>query len=264
MEKNRLSNKPKKSVLGSYLLLGLLSLLLTLVVLYEGYRKDASEKISGNIFYESFGVEIPNQYAIHGIDVSKYQQQINWQNVQKLDAEGIKMGFVFVKATQGLLAKDPFYKRNMQLARAAGLKVGAYHFFEPNVSGNLQAINFINTVKLQAGDLPPVLDIEHINRKNPKKLREQLKIWLQLVEKAYGVKPIIYSNVKFYEDYLGNEFGDYPFWAAHYYQPEAPRINRSWLFWQHTQYATVDGIKGKVDLNVFKGDSVAFKALLLP
>jgi hypothetical protein len=53
-------------------------------------------------------------------------------------------------------------------------------------------------------------------------------------------------------------------WVAHYEQPTGPRIGRDWSFWQHNEKGHVNGIAQEVDFNVFKGDTVAFKKLLIP
>jgi len=69
-----------------------------------------------------------------------------------------------------------------------------------------QAENYINFVKLSAGDLPPALDIEVLDGASPEKLREGVQIWLSTVEKAYGVRPVIYTNQDFYHDHLRGYF----------------------------------------------------------
>jgi lysozyme len=69
--------------------------------------------------------------------------------------------------------------------------------------------------------------------------------------------------VDFYKNYLGQEFDDYPLWVAHYYEQRQPRINRDWSFWQHSDKGSVNGIISKVDFNVFAGDSLAFRELLI-
>ena len=84
-----------------------------------------------------------------------------------------------------------------------------------------------------------------------------------MVEYYYGVKPIIYTNVDFYSRNLGKEFNSYPLWAAHYYQYDTPRIERNWDFWQHSEEGRVNGILSKVDFNVFNGDSLQFRNILM-
>ena len=84
-----------------------------------------------------------------------------------------------------------------------------------------------------------------------------------VVEKQYGVKPLIYTNIDFYKNYLQNGFDNYPIWIAHYLQPVKPRIERKWSFWQHNESGRVNGIKTPVDFNVFSGDSLDFKNFLI-
>lgn len=213
--------------------------------------------------YEAFGIEIPTRYAIHGIDVSRYQETIDWESVKSMNVEGVKMGFTFIKATEGIESQDRFFKRNWKRAKVAGMARGAYHFFIATKSGKAQAEHFIKTVELQPGDLPPVLDVEATYGTPWKKVRERVKEWLLTVENYYGVKPIIYANVDFYQQVLKDEFDDYPLWVAHYLQKEKPRIYRDWHFWQYSEQGHVNGIFCKVDFNAFSGDSTDFKNLLI-
>jgi len=214
--------------------------------------------------YEAFGIDIPVSYDIHGIDVSHHQDVIDWEEVKKMNVENMKLNFTFIKATEGLINVDRMFKRNWYKAGEEGITRGAYHFFIATKSGKKQAENFIGQVTLEPGDLPPVLDVEQLYGVRPKDLRTRVKDWLCTIEEYYKVKPILYTNVDFYEHYLGNEFDEYPLWVAHYLQPHNPRIKREWTFWQHSETGRVNGIDYKVDFNVFKGDSASFKQLLMP
>ncbi len=213
--------------------------------------------------YPEFGIVIPESYSIHGIDVSKYQSSIVWEEVKAMKVKEVQLGFAFIKATEGIGNTDPQFKRNWKKSKDNGVVRGAYHFFIASKDGRLQAENFINRVDLEMGDFPPVLDIEQLNGVTAVQLRKEAKEWLDIVENHYGVKPIIYTNVDFYKRNLGNEFDSYPLWVAHYYQLQQPRIDRGWVFWQHSDIGLVNGINGKVDFNVFNGDSTAFRNLLI-
>lgn len=181
-----------------------------------------------------------------------------------MNVQNIRLGFAFMKATEGNGNSDSYFKRNWRKSKQAGLVRGAYHFFIASKDGRKQAENFIDRVKLEAGDLPPVLDVEQTFRTPATKLRKEVQTWLDVVGLYYGVTPIIYTNADFYERYLRGYFDNYPLWVAHYFQPEQPRISRDWAFWQHSEQGKVDGILSRVDFNVFNGDSTAFKALLIP
>ncbi|WEK36815.1 MAG: glycoside hydrolase family 25 protein [Candidatus Pseudobacter hemicellulosilyticus] len=213
--------------------------------------------------YEAFGIEVPVNYSVHGIDVSKYQELIDWESVQSMNVDNIRLRFAFIKATEGNGNEDRCFKRNWKRAKEAGVARGAYHFFIATKSGKTQAENFISTVELQPGDMPPVLDVEQSYGVKGDKLRQRVREWLETVENYYGVKPILYTNVDFYKQVLKDEFDDYPLWVAHYLQKERPRIHRSWHFWQYSEQGRVNGILHKTDFNVFNGDSTAFKELLI-
>jgi lysozyme len=213
--------------------------------------------------YPAFGIDLPVNYNIHGIDISKHQSYVYWPAVKSMKVKDVKIGFCFIKATEGLGNVDKHFRRNWVRAEEAGLPRGAYHFFLATKSGKAQAENFIKTVKLSKGDLPPVLDVEQLYGMRPDKMRREVKVWLKTVEDYYGVRPIIYTYVTFYSSFLGNEFDDYPLWVAHYMERDKPRINRPWIFWQHSERGRVNGITSRVDFNVFNGDSSEFKDLLL-
>ena len=216
------------------------------------------------VTYKEFGIPMPAHYGIHGIDVSRYQQRIAWEAVKKMYVRGIRLDFAFIKATEGNTRVDPFFKRNWKKSKEAGVIRGAYHFFIPNRDGRMQAQNFIKTVVLESGDLPPVLDIEQLYGISTPNLRKELKEWMDIMEEHYGVKPIIYTNASFYKQHLSGHFEDYPLWVAHYLEQHQPRVTRKWHFWQHSEKGRVNGITGSVDFNVFNGDSVEFQSLLIP
>lgn len=213
--------------------------------------------------YPAFGISIPDDYMIHGIDVSKYQETIAWDLVKDMQVRNVKLGFAFIKATEGIENTDPQFGRNWKRSKQAGIIRGAYHFFLTTKDGRLQAENFINTVDLDIGDLPPVVDVEQTYGVSSIVFKKELKEWLDIVETHYKVKPIIYTNVDFYSRHLGKDFNNYPLWAAHYFQYDAPRIERNWAFWQYSEEGRVNGILSKVDFNVFNGDSLQFRNLLL-
>lgn len=213
--------------------------------------------------YPGFEITLPLGYEIHGIDVSKHNGYIYWPAVKQMKVKNVKIGFVFIKATEGNSLVDPRFKSNWENAKEAGIPRSAYHFFHSYKSGEDQAKNFLTTVKLEKGDLPPVLDIEKISNTDPVSMRKQLKAWLCLVNLECEAKPIIYTNTDFYKKYLQGYFEDYPLWIAHYSADEKPAIDAKWNFWQHSESGKINGIKSAVDFNVFKGDSSDFKKLLL-
>ncbi|MCW3089210.1 MAG: glycoside hydrolase family 25 protein [Ferruginibacter sp.] len=213
--------------------------------------------------YPAFGIDIPVNYTIHGIDVSRHQAVIDWADVKAMQIQNVKIGFGFMKATEGIQSVDGRFRKNWFDAKKAGIPRGAYHFFNAGKSGKAQAENFIETVNLEKGDLPPVLDVEQIRGTSVANLQQRVGDWIKVVEKHYGVKPIIYTNADFYKNYLAGKFDDYPLWVAHYLVKDKPRIKRNWIFWQHNETGRVNGINAFVDFNVFNGDSTDFSNLLI-
>ena len=211
-------------------------------------------------------VPFPEAYNIHGIDISHYQEDINWDRLQTSSTEGdtINFSFVFMKATEGQWKEDRAFEGNWEDAHDHHIFCGAYHYFLPDQNAKKQAENFISSVTLRTGDLPPVIDIEDTRGRSKQEIVDGVKTMAQLLELKYGTKPIIYSNISFIEDYLSDDFGDYYFWVAHFYQEElhiSEEIN--WLFWQHNDRAMLFGDDQKVDVNVFNGNMIEFRNILV-
>ncbi len=205
--------------------------------------------------YKNYGVCIPCNYNVHGIDISHYQGTIDWPLLcTNRDDPNSPIQFIFLKATEGGDYIDSTFSSNFAQARASGFIRGAYHYFIPTTDARKQAQFFISQVQLQPGDLPPVLDVETVGRKSSgTDIKTSVKIWLDIVEAYYGVTPILYTSHKFRERYLSDAmFDKYPYWIAHYYV-DSVRYAGHWEFWQHTDVGSVDGIRGPVDLNVFNG-----------
>ena len=255
-----MSARRKKKLVRFTLLMAVLMILAVAACMFVQWLNYRKAKFTR---YPEFGIAIPEAYEIHGIDVSRYQQTIAWEEVSAMKVKDISLRFVFIKATEGIGNTDPQFRRNWKRSKASGMVRGAYHFFIGSKDGRLQAENFINRVELESGDMPPVLDVEQLNGATISQLKNEVREWLAVVENYYKVKPIIYTNIDFYKRNLGSEFDDYPLWVAHYYEQKQPRIQRGWLFWQHNDQGNVNGILSKVDFNVFTGDSIEFKNMLI-
>ncbi len=251
--------RTKKTTISSRSLLSILILCVLGVVAWWLYNS----RMPKFIRYPQFGIDIPYNFAIHGIDVSKYQSSIDWAEVKAMNVNDVQIGFAFIKATEGLGNVDSYFRQNWRNAKKAEVTRGAYHFFLATKSGKAQAENFINTVKLEPGDLPPVIDVEQTYGVSTDKLKQRVKEFMDTVHEYYGVLPIIYTNVDFYNQYLKGDFDNYPLWVAHYLQKDRPRITRDWIFWQHSESGRVNGINHQVDFNVFNGDSSDFMKLLI-
>lgn len=203
----------------------------------------------------NFGKVKPKHHAVHGVDVSRWQGDIDWV---KLRSQGAN--FAYIKATDGGDHTDPMFRTNWRKAKEAGLKRGAYHFFYWCRVASDQADWFIRNVPRDPDALPPVIDVEYNGesscrfRLSPEKAREKMQVFMDRLERHYGKRPVIYTAPDFYKDNLDGYFLDYPFWlrsvAAH---PSKIYPGRKWVFWQYSGSGLSQGVNGKIDLNVFRG-----------
>ncbi|MGC9524785.1 MAG: GH25 family lysozyme [Limnospira sp.] len=188
--------------------------------------------------------------SIRGIDVSDYQPNIDWKAVVNSD-----ISFAFIKATEGAGFVAEVFESYWEQTKANGLIRGAYHFFRPTSDVGGQIDNFLKTVSLEPGDLPPVLDIETTDQLDAATVCDRAQEWLDGIEARTGFRPIIYTYPGFWQKLETDRFSDYPLWIAHYTQAEQPAIPgkwTTWVFWQYTDRGTVAGISGGVDINLFE------------
>ncbi|MMZ45717.1 Autolytic lysozyme [compost metagenome] len=197
---------------------------------------------------------------LFGIDVSHHQGTIKWPNVK---AKNVK--YAFIKASEGRTLQDTQFRRNATGAKAVGIPVGFYHYAHPqNNSPSAEAENFLETIKGLPHDLPCVLDMEEPKARGLGKsaITAWSKKWCELVEKATGMRPIIYSGASFAKDLLGSDLAKYPLWVAHYGVSQ-PMANPTWSKWSIFQYSDKDpsnlsGIgSGNVDLNWMEASFMA-------
>ena len=206
----------------------------------------------------------PEGYEIRGIDISHYQGNIDWDKLRNAMIEGTPLRFIFIKSTEGSSSMDENFTQNFYNAREYGFIRGAYHFWSNKSSARMQAYYFLNQVHLTAGDLPPVLDVEHKPvDEDVDDFQTDILTWLHIVEDKYHVKPIIYTNYRFKEQYLSAPvFNDYPYWIAHYYV-EKVEYKGPWKFWQHTDAGQLPGVKGYVDFNIYNGSFYDLRQLCI-
>lgn len=186
--------------------------------------------------------------SICGIDVSHYQGAINWQMVST--DENVR--YVYIKATESSGMVDSHFQHNLIQARKYGIPAGVYHFFSPSTSESMQFANFHQNVSGMPMDLIPIVDVEHRGRAPLATFQNRLRNFLLAVERMYGVKPIIYTGINFYNKYLAGKFTNYPFMIARYGEewPELADDLRI-LMWQFTDKGSISGIHGNVDRSCF-------------
>ena len=210
-------------------------------------------------------VSYPEGYEIHGIDISHHQGDINWSELREKGLiNETPIRFIMIKATEGSTRVDENFKENFYQSREYGFTRGAYHFYSVHSPAKSQAEFFIKNVKLENGDLPPVLDVEHKPKnQTDDAFKASILEWLDIVEQHYGVKPIIYTYYKFKTQYLSDPvFDQYPYWIAHYYVDEV-EYQGPWKFWQHTDVGRLPGIDGNVDFNIYNGSFYELRKLTI-
>lgn len=211
-----------------------------------------------------YGINFPMVYQMHGFDVSKHNGRIDWKRAAQMEEQGVRMRFVYIKATEGATLSDKQFSQNWKGAGKAGIPRGAYHFYHPTRDPHKQAQNFIKRVTLKPGDLTPALDFEVVNGVADEKLIAGLQQWLNEIEDHYGIKPIIYTNGSLYRRYINRNFKKYPLWIADYSNTHLDAYNPDKLYiWQHSQSGWVKGIRGQVDINTFVMDSARLADLRL-
>ena len=213
----------------------------------------------------SFGRIKPEHYNVHGVDVSRWQGDIDWATLRKQGAN-----FAYIKATEGDDHTDALFRRNWDAADKAGIPRGAYHFFYWCSKAETQADWFIRHVPKDKGALPPVIDVEWNSHSRTCKHRppravvlKKMKVFMNKVERHYGQKPVIYTAPDFYADNLKGEFKDYSFWlrsvAAH---PKSKYPGRDFAFWQYSGTGLSASHDTQIDLNVFNGNEKSWRRWL--
>jgi lysozyme len=222
---------------------------------------------------------------IYGIDIARYQHgrgrrpvPILWDKLRitsigKKSSHNVSgtadypISFIYIKSTEGTSVRNKFYVNDYAQARKHGIRAGAYHFFSVKSSGAAQAKHFIQNTLFREGDLPPVLDIEPTKAQiqymgGPEAMFRHIRVWLKAVEQRTKVKPILYVNQMFVNNYLSAQPDlkrDYRIWIARYseYKPDL-RLT----YWQLCPDGRVTGIQGYVDINVFNGYQRQFEEYL--
>lgn len=203
---------------------------------------------------------VESAIPIDGVDVSHHQNQINWGRVRQ---DGKR--FTFIKVTEGYRYIDPLYAYNHRNARAAGLRVGAYHYAQPtaDLAGAVrQADHFLAWFNLKDGDLLPVLDLEESNGLDPAQLTQWTLVWLGRVRVRTGLNPVVYASPVFWrnrlEDTTAIAAAGHALWIADW-DSDAPRTPAAdwdaagWSVWQHDDCGHVPGITGCALLDYLVG-----------
>jgi len=196
-----------------------------------------------------------------GIDVSWHSGEIDWETVKKHG-----FSFIILKATEGVDLKDERFDTWWPRLKEIGVIRGAYHFYVTEDDPGKQASFFIRNVKLEPGDLRPIVDIEMVGHGTEGKLYPKLKEFLDLLEAHYRVKPFIYTSPKFWNRHFHEYLSGYPLWIAEYgvKSPSVPEGWDTWNIWQYSGNASVGGVGKGADLSRFNGGGKAAHRLFIP
>jgi len=232
-----------------------------LIPIREDVEKNTyiAEKFVKNDKGEYTYLEDGKNIAIKGVDVSKYQETIDWN---KVAADGVEFAMIRLgfrgMGTQGTCELDPYFKTNMDGAKAAGIETGVYFFTQATTveEAKEEAQFVIENLKDYDVTWPVVFDTEAITSYKAARAnvlsRETrtacAKAFLEEI-KAAGYTPMLYANTRWSILNLDmGELSEYDFWYAYYgndmYYPY------QYTMWQYTSGGTVNGIKGKADLNI--------------
>lgn len=188
-----------------------------------------------------------------GIDVSVYQDTINFESVR---ADGIEA--VYIRAGEGTDSTDERFETNYQKARAAGLKLGFYYFVTAtSPSGaRAQAERFFSLIQGKSYTMRPAMDYESYGSLSNAEINAIAAAFLERLEELTAVRPVIYSDAYRVRTLWESRLAIYPLWIADYSTgKDAPPPTESWSTWSGYQYSDagkVNGIEDDVDLDLFK------------
>jgi lysozyme len=199
-----------------------------------------------------------------GVDVS-HNDNIDWRRIGDTP-----ITFVFVKATQGTMWRDPRFAAHWKGAGEAHIARGAYHFFNADQDGAEQANNFLAVLRSTGADtseLPAALDLEEVSSSTRISVDnftfvKRVHAWLDRVESGTKKKPIIYTTTSFWDAHGSADLADYLLWVPRYSAspPTASQLPRGWnrwAIWQCTSEAPFVGF-GSVEANILDSQVLPF------
>jgi len=201
-----------------------------------------------------------------GIDVSEANGIVDWQQVK---LEGY--AFACAKATDGASTEDTAFQENWQGIGENGLLRCAYHVYRLNDSPEEQARLFLNTVKLESNDLPPVLEVLELGSTSSTSVLRDIQTWLKTVADATGKTPILRTSPNLWSKIIDldastavaqeppPQFGSYPLWVVDYKEssPDIPSGWANWDFWQYTDKGRSGGTTLPFSISRFNGSPKA-------
>jgi lysozyme len=230
------------------LVLSLLFVLAIFGIIYYYFQRYVGSSIED---VDPENIELPEGYTTFGIDVSHHNGTIRWEEVLTSTEERRAVQFVYCKATQGSGMVDKTWSFNRKRLKKLGIPFGAYHFLSDETDPVSQAGHFLRHWNSEMCDLPPVLDVEESKLSRGELIRN-MDIWLSIVEKESGIRPVIYVSLNDYNKLFYDVFKEYKFWIAAYSRVSSVLQDERVIQWQFTEKGRINGIKANCDFNYSK------------
>ena len=197
---------------------------------------------------------------VQGIDVSHYSGAVDWRAVEQAG-----YAFAYVKATEGVDNPDPSFSGHWSRLAESGLARGAYHFYVTEDDPEEQARFFLSVADPKPGDLAPAVDVETLGHGTRPDLPDRVRRFLDFVEQAVGIRPLVYTSPKFWDAHMSGDFGGHPLWIAEYGtdSPSLPAGWERWTLWQHVDSPDLPGVEKDADVSRLHPD-VALDHLRIP
>lgn len=194
-----------------------------------------------------------DEIVYKGIDVSEWQGNINFEEVAEAGIE-----VVYIRVSEGINYKDPYFRENYDKAKANGLRTGFYHFLTATNTEEAkeQARFFVSNIKGLEPECKLAMDFEVFNGLGVNEINNVAMAFLSTVEELSGKECVIYSDAYNAREVFSKELANkYPIWVADYFVEE-PESNGKWDTWvgfQYTDRGRIKGINGNVDRDEFTG-----------
>ena len=197
-----------------------------------------------------FAIEPEGSTEYEGIDVSNHQEDIDWEAVANAGME-----VVIIKSSEGVDFTDPYFEVNYEGAKAAGLKVGFYHFLTATTveQAREEANFFASIISGKELDVKPVMDFEQLDGLSVEQVNDIALAFADEIESLTGYPVMVYSNADNATNVFGESLTKYSLWLAQYdgSEPSDEVIWDTWAGWQYTDTGSIEGVNGNVDLNKF-------------
>ena len=198
-----------------------------------------------------------NHYIANGVDVSKYQQDIDWTAARNDGVEFALIRVGYRGSENGGLYEDPYYEQNLENAAAAGVKTGVYIFSQAITSAEAvaEAEFLLERIKPYNITMPVVIDYEYVANGKGRLAKAGLSnsehtavvnAFCKRVQEA-GYTPMVYANKSMLSSDMNAEDIPYLVWLANYTSQTS--YSGEYTFWQYTSKGSVNGIPGDVDCN---------------